>query len=403
MKMHICLIFSLLVLLSQSSCIGDDYRGPEPYPSTRTVLFYLAADNNVGAEIGLTPELLRQGWTYTGNRCLIYYDAPEAPPVLLSLRGGCQTYPVPFIETVVEYPEQNSASTEVFARVVRDVVERYPADDYGLVFASHASGWMPEGALQNPAVASARGLRSIGKDTEPGTIGGGSSEMELVDFAAAVPDHQFSFIVFEACLMAGVEAAYELRNKTDYILASSAEMLSPGYGVVYAQASHYLFDTRLTVEQSLRGFAGCYFDYMNTQTGWRRSATQSIVRTTGLNELAVRTKEVFTRAGTSNGDAASELPQHFDRPGSYGDTQAEARYFDFAQYMEQIATPGQYAVIEAELSRMVVWAAATPEFLPDHNGFRIERHSGLTTYIEQEAFPMLNAAYRQTAWYAATR
>lgn len=60
--------------------------------------------------------------------------------------------------------------------------------------------------LQNPAYAV---VRSIGKDTEPDTMGGRPSEMELADFAAAIPDHQFSFIVFEACLMAGVvESAF---------------------------------------------------------------------------------------------------------------------------------------------------------------------------------------------------
>ena len=34
--------------------------------------------------------------------------------------------------------------------------------------------------------------------------------MEITDFAMALPDHLFEFIIFEACNMAGIEVAYEL-------------------------------------------------------------------------------------------------------------------------------------------------------------------------------------------------
>lgn len=34
----------------------------------------------------------------------------------------------------------------------------------------------------------------------------------------ALPDHLFEFIIFEACNMAGIEVAYELRNKAAYIM-----------------------------------------------------------------------------------------------------------------------------------------------------------------------------------------
>ena len=37
-----------------------------------------------------------------------------------------------------------------------------------------------------------------------------------------------------------------------------------------------------------------------------------------------------------------------------------------------------------------------------YNGFAVTRHSGLTTYIEQDCFAGLNEAYRRTAWYVAT-
>lgn len=43
-------------------------------------------------------------------------------------------------------------------------------------------------------------------------------EMSLQDFASAIPDGQFNFILFEGCFMAGLEVAYELKDKTQYIV-----------------------------------------------------------------------------------------------------------------------------------------------------------------------------------------
>ena len=380
-----------------TSCVKDEYEGPDPDLPTRTVLVYLAGDNNL-SELGEMAELLRAAWTYTGNRCLVYYDAADAAPVLLSLRGGCSTWPEPWIETVAEYAEENSASAEVFARVLDDVVRSYPADSYGLVYASHASGWLPAGTLADPRTAS----RSIGIDRTPGTLGGGAAEMELADFAAAIPDGQFDFIIFEACLMAGVEVAYALRNKTDYIVASSAEMLVPGFIPIWRQnASRLLFDTSLSVEQSLVRLAEAYYGYMDAQSGAYRSATLSIIKTERLNILAARAAEIYSTALSELSDIGAL--QRFDRPGSYGDTPAAPRYFDLGECLERMATAVQWTELEPLFSEIVVWKAATPTFMSGYNGFTIERHSGLTTYIEQELFPELNEAYRLTEWYQMTR
>ena len=51
--------------------------------------------------------------------------------------------------------------------------------------------------------------------------------MEITDFAMALADHLFEFIIFEACYIAGIEVAYELRNKAPYIMSSDAPVVSP--------------------------------------------------------------------------------------------------------------------------------------------------------------------------------
>ena len=55
--------------------------------------------------------------------------------------------------------------------------------------------------------------------------------MELADFASALPlpnHRKWDFILFEGCYMGSVEVAYELKDKTEAIIASSTEIVSPG-------------------------------------------------------------------------------------------------------------------------------------------------------------------------------
>lgn len=389
--------YILAVVLSAvlfSSCINEEYEGPDPDLPVRTILVWLGGDNNLSDETGRKIDALRQGWTYTGNKCLIYQDSRDGAR-LLRLRGGCRTTPTPYVEIVREYGAENSALPATFARVLREVADEYPADSYGLIFFSHASGWLPAGTLQNPQKQRKRS-RSIGVD-DGGT---GRAEMEIAEFAAAIPDGMFDFIVFETCLTAGVEVAYELRGKSDYMLASAAEIVSPGFTPVYPSALRLLCNTAVETRTALEAFGHAWMNYVATNyTGARRSATLSLIDIDETSPLAARTQAAL-RTRSAEAPDLSRL-QHFDRPGSYGDSPALPRFFDLDEWVEEVADPDEYEAFRAQLERTVVWKAATETFMAGQNGFTVRRHSGLTTYVEQDAFPDLNQAYRRLSWSGA--
>lgn len=389
--------YILAVVLSAvlfSSCINEEYEGPDPDLPVRTILVWLGGDNNLSDETGRKIEALRQGWTYTGNKCLIYQDSRDGAR-LLRLRGGCRTTPTPYVEIVREYGAENSASPATFARVLREVADEYPADSYGLIFFSHASGWLPAGTLQNPQ-KQRKHSRSIGVD-DGGT---GRAEMEIAEFAAAIPDGMFDFIVFETCLTAGVEVAYELRGKSDYMLASAAEIVSPGFTPVYPSALRLLCNTAVETRTALEAFGHAWMNYVATNyTGVRRSATLSLIDIDETSPLAARTQAAL-RTRSAEAPDLSRL-QHFDRPGSYGDSPALPRFFDLDEWVEEVADPDEYEAFRTQLERTVVWKAATETFMAGQNGFTVRRHSGLTTYVEQDAFPDLNQAYRRLSWSGA--
>lgn len=376
-------VVALVLLLFSWSCSKDNPIEPKVDLPSRTILYYLGADNNLQDEADEKTEALRLGFPGGNDRLVIYRDTETETPRLLEVyqdKIGENK-----IREVKTYPEQNSATAETFQTVLNDVEALAPADSYGLILFSHATGWLPTGALLRPEAALLQmGLVPIRTYT---IAMDGTTELGLKEFANAIPDRFFDFIAFEACFMAGVEVLYELKDKTDYILSSSAEILSPGFAPIFPASLAMLYRP----EADLIGFAQAYFDFWDGQRGDYRSATVTVAKTDELPALA----NWVNRSGVNELPTAtlSEI-QHFDRYSTH------RLFFDFEDYYQHTTTEtGAMNELADLFSAIVVYQAATPTFIPSQRGFDINRHSGLTTYIPQEGFQKLNERYRELAWY----
>ena len=369
---------SLLFFLS---CSEEKIQPPVvPELPERTVIAYLCGDNDLSSEISEKIDALQQGMKNMGetdNHLIVYADYRDQMPELSEITETG-------VKSLEQYAERNSASSANFSDVLQQVMQDFPAKSYGLICFSHASGWLPQGALNNPGrfvnKSSSAVLRSVFEDN--------GYEMPLSEFADAIPltptGEKFKFILFETCYMAGAEVAYALRNKTEWILASAAEMLSPGWVDIYPSQLAGLF----LPEPPLKDFAQAYFDYRNNQTGASGSATISLIRPDKMEELANAVKALRSNASTV--DVSNIQP--FNR-------NVYHLFFDLSDYVEALADSNQLTDYENALSEVVVYQAATPLFMPGYQySFMISKHCGLTTYIEQPQFPDLNQAWEQTEW-----
>ena len=217
------LIYSVMIF---SACHDSDKIEPEY--GERTVLIYMAADNDLNKDGETNIKSILKGMEQTAGRLVIYIDPRYDVPRLLTVKGGkgCR------LDTLETYTEENSASPEVLARVVKEVQKRYPASSYGLVLWSHGLGWVPPEysfpggyAMRLPDPDMPR-TKYYAEDEHPGTTG--KAYMDIREMAARLPGH-FNFILWDVCFMGGIEVAYELRNKTDYMIASPAEVISNGF------------------------------------------------------------------------------------------------------------------------------------------------------------------------------
>lgn len=122
-----------------------------------------------------------------------------------------------------------------------------------------------------------------------------------------------------------------------------------------------------------------------------QSATFSMIKTDGLESLADYIK--------NNCDLTAEVNindiQHFDR-------YAYRLFFDFGDYYScLLETDDQKQELQRLIDKVAVWKAATLYFMQGYNGFAIEKHSGLTSYIMQNRYPIMNENYKTLDWYKA--
>jgi hypothetical protein len=358
----------ILVLCLPVSCTKEDRD--ESVIVERVLLVYLAGDNNLSDESYEKLEAIRKGYKATPqSRILVYHNAADSVPCLLEITGNNA------IETREEYVPENAAGPDVLHRIVVQARAMYPRAKFNLLVFSHASGWLPGNTLNAPK--SARQTKTILDDEGRG--------MELAGFAAAIPDNSFEYIVFETCFMAGVEVACQLRDKADYILASSAEIVSPGFTPVYEQHISEL------VYGNPRKFIQEAFNHIDSQPEEHmRSATFSVIKTEGVDAIAgyVRDNCDFTR-----GTVINDL-QYFDR-------NAYHLFFDFGQYYASLlGTEEQKQQLQDLIDNCVLWKASTSYFMKGYYGsFVIGQHSGLTTYVKQDRYPVLNENYTTLEWY----
>lgn len=387
------LFFFCCCCLLFSSCSNEGYFYPiTPQPEKETqriIIAYLAGDNSLSSEIEQKIAALTVGFLsadYSQNRLFIYYDRKHVSPQLLEISADTET-PRQILKT---YTTQNSASAEVMKQVLNDILKNYSASSYGLILFSHGSAWLPAGGLEEPYKgenlekedidSSRRSTRSVCTD--------GESEMELTDFAAALPlpgNKKWDFILFEGCYMGSVEVAYELKDKTEAIIASPTEIVSPGMTEVYPSALPYLFQPTPGLEK----FAQAYFNTWDSKTGDYRSATISVVRTGHLEELAQLARAAFLRWEPDAGTIS--VLQCFNRNEWH-------LFFDLKEAL-LTANPALSTYVDGLWKSIVTYSAATPSFLPGlAYGFTIHAHSGLSCYVPQGDFLYANQGYTQTAW-----
>lgn len=365
----------------------DNIPDPEPEATQRTIIVYIAGDNNLSGEVNSKISALSEGFKHVDaerNRLAVFADYRTDMPELIEITSEGPVN----IET---YPSLDSADPENMKSVITDIARMYPAESYGLICFSHASGWLPQGALSDPTGYSTGSSAA----PEPASIlQDGSGEMALEDFAEAIRlpgGIKYDFIAFEACYMAGIEVAYELKDAANSLIASSAEILSPGFESCYEECLYMLYEK----DPDIACFAKAYFDHWNSMQGAMRSATISAIDLSHIGQLAEETGRLIDEGTYLISDPSGI--QHFNRNHHH-------LFFDLTEYLEAVMGEGKETDMERYrniLAKTILYSNATASFMQGYPySFNIETSCGLTTYIMQPELTKLNDDYTRTSYYS---
>lgn len=371
------IIYLLLFVLVALACDPISEEPPVFTHKGKSVLIYMVGNNNLSSNAISNLDDLKRGYIpgEDGN-LLVYYHSASNTPYLLNITKSENGDILQ--DTVYRFPVQNSAQASALKSAMKITQTMYPADEYGLVLWSHGTGWLPEGYY-------GENQKSKSFGSEEGL------EIDITELVEAFP-YKLSFVIFDACLMGGVEVAYQMKDSVDYVLSSPAEILSEGFP--YSKIMSHIFKT----PSDLQSVAKEYFDHYNGKSGAARSATVSLVKCSALKEVADAAAQIFNKYRDS---IPTVNPLEVQRYYTYN----KYWFYDFGDYIRQLAGDDAGAFFNA-LDKAVIYKAATPTFLYEHGGFVIDpdKYSGLSLYIPTEnPDPVLIEFYKGLKWNEDTK
>lgn len=383
MNRILSLLIATSVLFAFSSCHKKSDEPSDP-KSKRTVLIYAVASNNLSSDlvkdknemIQAAPEVAGLG---KDVRVLLYSVASQSATEatlaeLLQDASGQWNF------TELKSYDRNTFSTDPsrMSEVFDDMRQSAPADKYGLILWSHGTGWIPNFSDHQLPEGMAK---SYGMDKYQGV----TDYCDLHELSGAIPDRMFDYIWFDLCYMMGVEVAYQLRNKCDYIAGYPTEDWSMGMN----------YETTLPMlvapTPDLVGAGKAFYDYYNDQN---MAVTVTVMRTDGFERLAQITSEIYSKGS-----------RPLDAYGLQNYSRLKTAMYDFGQYTKKYLnlSDSEAAALVSEfddaLKDMTLYAGcSTKNFNGTQGAFDPSEYSGLSCYFPGSAAANTDSYYYSLDW-----
>lgn len=414
------LAWSVMIMLVLVSCekIGEpDYAEHVRH----AIILYSAGYNNLSRELDEDIQEMTQGYLpakgSTDGAVLVFskktassgnYKTPTNSYLIRLYRNNKG---VAVMDTVHTWPSDYvAASSRTVNEVLSYVKTNYPADSYGLIFSSHATGWLPAGYylsgkitdsavpfgvgyadvlkpvpfVEMPREAGEPRVKSIGVDN----INSSSAyEMEVNAFASSIPMY-LDYIIMDCCLMGGVEVAYELKGVCGKLVFSQTEVLADGL-CNYTNVIGRLLNSS---EPDLKGLCEDAYTHYDSQSGSYRSLTISMIDCTKLSLLAKACAKLFIDYRGKMAIVNPSSIQCYFRFNKHW-------FYDLEDILSQSgASDEDMNLLNSALSQCVLYNEATPSFLD----IPITTHCGLSMYLPSNGTNALDEFYKTLSWNKAT-
>ena len=369
----------------------------------RTVLVYLAGKNNLSQALQTNLEQMKAGSRLIGNNTLLVFvrrDMQGEKPWLARVNNGELTDSVSLDDMGFGKSNMQACNPELMEQVMRYAFSHYPANEYGLVLGGHSTGWLID---EEPGQT-----RAFGVDNGDGyTYSRKNKRWMNVPTMARVLERMphLKFIFADCCNFMCLETMYELRNVTDYIIGSPAEI--PAEGAPYEQIIPALFEKN-TFCSSVIGI------YYRAQNG---ELPLSAVKTSAIDQLASATRYALdmVQAKIGNGYADTQGLIHYGYSGSSIQFHQEYNlFYDAGDFFRSQLSESDYLQWKQALDKAVIekrfakqWRTCmTWRYIYSDFEMTEEKYHGVSMYIPQDAnteygiyYAQNNEDIKQLKWY----
>lgn len=242
-------LFAILLLAACSS--SDDAPAPEPViPAQRTVIAFFDGNNNLHSSLSSDISEIEAGSKALSptTNLILFANILGGKPYIAEVAGGEMKK---VREWSATFP---SVHPDSMLAVMKWIIEKYPAPEYGIIFGGHGTGSIVNAdsipTTMRPAYAYGYDFKDT-KQKDKWWI----NTTTLATVISHLPQRP-RFVFFDCCLMQDIDVAYQLRNYIDYIIAPVSE--TPAAGAPYKDITpllsiadpETLCDTILTTYQT---------------------------------------------------------------------------------------------------------------------------------------------------------
>lgn len=292
--------------------------------------------------------------------------------------------------SVINTYNGNINTREAIEHVINDTRNTAPALNYAMIIGGHGTGWINKSDWQ--AYPDNTKKISLFKNTRYfGSISNNDYAIDIDDLAAAIENCnvKMQYILFDNCYMANAETAYCLRNSTNFMVASSSEIMA--VGMPYYSMWSSLCNATPSYSGMTSNFKSFYSDYAIP------CGTLTAIDCRQMENLAAVMKKINSTYSLQKGLADSiqstdGFKQHI--------------FYDLGSYVTAL-NPGRELLREYNdvMSKTIRSNAATDSLYSNLYGkdvfIRIKNNSGITI-SDPSIHPAALRGMRKTAWWTAT-
>ncbi|MFI3263139.1 MAG: clostripain-related cysteine peptidase [Rikenellaceae bacterium] len=384
MKFLHAAFISLLLFVSCKKEPGSESGEMSDF-TDQTVFVYMPWATNLADEFENNINDLLSAFTSKASedvRVVIFYAATSSSATLTEYRY----FNGSLIENELkEYDVSTFITSDGITSLIDEVVDFAPSSRYSMIVSAHGMAWIPTSSSKS-AFSIQKNYWEYEDALKTKYFGGLSSsyQINVTDFASGIQasNIHMEYILFDACYMSNIEALYDLKDVTDYIIASPTEIMA--YGYPYKNLGPYLLGD-VDYEGVSNGFYSFYSTYSSPY------GTIGIINCSEMDAMA----EVMLKV---NNSGLSTSTSNVQRLCGYSPT----LFYDFGSLINNTCYDSDLVEeFNSQLAKLVPYSSHTSKYYASGAGaIYLYEYSGIST--SQYSTNSQAANLSNTSWYIAT-